>query len=58
MRVYKSSGKPFKSGKKVNTVKEIIQHPILKGEQAYTFIEDDSYVSVVQCKKVEEGVKK
>jgi hypothetical protein len=49
-KVIKKSGKPFKSTFKVNTVKGIIPHPILAGEEAYTFEEDDSYVSVVQCK--------
>lgn len=49
-KVEKKSGKPFKSTFKVNTVKGIIPHPILTGKHAYTFEEDDSYVSVVQCK--------
>lgn len=50
MKVCKKSGKPFKSGNKVNTVKNVIDHPKCKGEKAYTFHEDDSYVSVVMCK--------
>ncbi|PLS19520.1 hypothetical protein CVD28_03640 [Bacillus sp. M6-12] len=49
MKVCKKSGKPFKSGKRVNTVKSIIDHPKVKGEKAYTFYEDDSFVSVVMC---------
>lgn len=52
-KVQKKSGKLFKSGNKVNTVKGIIQHPILKDEKAYTFNEDDSFVSVFMCEIVE-----
>lgn len=55
IKVEKKSGKPFKSGNKINTVKETIQHPILKDEMAYTFYEDDSYVSVVMCKVIGEA---
>jgi len=51
-RVEKKSGKPFKSGLKMNTVKGIIDHLILQGEKAYTFEEDDSYVSCCQCRSV------
>ena len=40
--------KPFKSKLKVNTVKGVINHPILN-IPAYTFIEDDSYV---ECRRV------
>ena len=43
-----SSGKPFKSGKKINTVKDVINHPILN-IHAFTFIEDDSYVECRRC---------
>ena len=39
----KMQPKPFKSGLQVNTVKGIVEHPILK-IPAYTFEEDDSYV--------------
>lgn len=53
MKVKKRSGKPFKSKSKVNTVKDTIIHPILKNEKAYTFHEDDSFVSVVQCEVIE-----
>lgn len=49
LKVEKKSGKPFKSGNKVNTIKNIIEHPQNKGEKAYTFYEDNSYVSVVMC---------
>ena len=45
-KVYKKSGKPFLSGKKVNTITGIVDHPykIKNGEpvKAYTFEEDDS----------------
>lgn len=44
--------KPFKSGFKVNTVKGVIEHPIL-GCPAYTFEEDDSYVRCDICNEVE-----
>lgn len=50
-KVEKKSGKPFKSGLKVNTVKDIIIHPILLTEDAYTFVEDNSFVSVAQCRR-------
>jgi len=53
-KVEKYSGKPFKSGKRVNTVKSIAPHPHRDGKEAYTFEEDDSFVSVEQCKIVEE----
>lgn len=41
--------KPFKSGKKVNTVKDVIIHPQL-GVPAFTFYEDDSYVACNICR--------
>lgn len=44
--------KPFKSGLKVNTVKGIIEHPILF-IPAYIFEEDESYVECRRCKVVE-----
>ncbi len=47
-KVIKKSGKPFKSKNKVNTVKSIISHLFLP-ELAFTFYEDDSYVSCSQC---------
>ena len=36
------SGKPFKSGEKINTVKGIVNHPQLN-VPAFTFVEDESY---------------
>ena len=54
MKVTKISGKPFKSGNKINTVNGVIEHPILPGKKAYTFLEDDSYVRVDVCVKVVE----
>ncbi|MDA3780199.1 MAG: hypothetical protein PF487_08310 [Bacteroidales bacterium] len=42
------SGKPFKSGFLINTVKGVINHPILN-IPAYTFEEDDSYVECRRC---------
>ena len=40
--------KPFKSGFLVNTVKGIVNHPILN-IPAFTFLEDDSYVECRRC---------
>jgi hypothetical protein len=40
--------KPFKSQLLVNTVKGIINHPILN-IPAFTFEEDDSYVECRRC---------
>ena len=48
MKVGKVSGKPFKSTFKINTVKEICDHPILH-IPSFLFIEDDSYVACRQC---------
>ena len=42
------SPKPFKSGKKVNTINSVIVHPELN-IPAYTFDEDDSYVECRRC---------
>ena len=50
-KVCKESGKPFKSGLKENTVKEIIEHPTLK-IPAFTFVEDESFVECRQCAEV------
>ena len=47
-RCRKRSGKPFKSGLKVNTIKGVVVHPTLN-IPAYTFSEDDSYVECRQC---------
>jgi len=47
----KKSGKepkPFKSGLKVNTVRGVIDHPILL-IPAFVFMEDDSYVECRRC---------
>jgi hypothetical protein len=43
--------KPFKSGLLVNTVKGVINHPVLK-IPAYTFYEDDSFVECWICIEV------
>jgi len=43
--------KPFKSGFKKNTVKDVITHPILN-VPAYIFEEDESYVECRRCKLV------
>lgn len=40
--------KPFLSGLRVNTIKGVINHPILN-VPAYTFNEDDSFVEVRRC---------
>lgn len=40
--------KPFKSGKKANTVKEVVVHPVM-GTPAYSFMEDDSVVECSRC---------
>lgn len=47
-RVQKVSKRPFKSTFYFNTVKGIIDHPILN-IPAYTFIEDESYVECRRC---------
>lgn len=44
---------PFKSGFKVNTVKSIINHPILN-VPAFTFEEDDSFVECRRCAEYKE----
>ena len=51
VRKYKSN-RPFKSGKNVNKVKGVIEHPILF-IPAYTFFDDDSYVECRRCEVVE-----
>lgn len=50
-KVIKNSQKPFKSTFKINTVKDVIIHPI-KGNPAFTFYEDDSFVECYICKEV------
>lgn len=47
-KVYKPSGKKFKSRKKYNTVKGVVDHPVL-GIPAFTFREDDSIVESRRC---------
>lgn len=47
-KVTKDSGKPFKSGLKENTVKGVVEHPVLK-IPAFTFDEDESVVECRQC---------
>lgn len=42
------SNKPFKSGFKTNTVKDVIAHEET-GRPAFTFEEDDSYVEAQKC---------
>lgn len=51
VRVKKSSGKPFKSGHKVNTVAGLTCNPNTD-ELAYTFVEDDSIVDCKQCEEI------
>ena len=47
-KVQKTSGKPFKSGRKDNTVKGLVRHPTLNN-LCYIFVEDDSYVECWRC---------
>jgi len=51
-KVRKTSPKPFKSGNKVNTVKGVVIHPIMKDELGFTFEEDDSVVECWRCVEV------
>ena len=44
----KVESKPFKSGRKVNTVKAIMDHPYTGGI-GFTFEEDDSIVECFRC---------
>jgi hypothetical protein len=44
--------KPFKSGLKINTVRDIITSPVTDNP-AFTFIEDDSNVECFRCVLVE-----
>lgn len=50
-KVRKGSDKPFKSRQKINTVKGVIDHPVLH-IPAFTFEEDDSVVEVKRCEVV------
>lgn len=47
----KENRNPFKSGLLVNTVKDVVNHPILN-VPAYIFVEDESYVECRRCKVV------
>lgn len=49
--VMKKSGKPFKSGKKVNTAIGIRKNKVT-GKDSYFFLEDDSDVEIFRCQKV------
>ena len=57
-QVAKKSGKPFKSGNKINTVTDVIEVEVpyknatIK-RAAYKFAEDDSWVTVEMCKTLE-----
>jgi len=44
--------KPFKSGKLVNTIKDVIEHPTLH-IPAYTFEDDSSYVECRRCEVID-----
>jgi hypothetical protein len=48
-KVSKKSGKPFKSGLKVNTVSSYIFHHPKTDRPSLTFWEDDSVVEVQKC---------
>lgn len=50
-RVLKTSGKPFKSGRKINTVRGFEVNPHTN-KPAINFVEDDSFVDFHQCQKV------
>lgn len=52
IKVTKISGKPFKSGLKINTVKSTTINPNTNKE-AYTFYEDDSIVDKWKVKEIE-----
>jgi len=51
----KANQQKFQSGQLINTVKDIIIHPILD-IPAYTFEEDESYVECRRCKVVDEKI--
>lgn len=44
--------KPFKSGQKINTIKELVIHPILN-IPAFSFYEDNSIVECRRCNLTE-----
>ncbi len=51
--VVKKNGKPFKSGKLINTVKGHIVNPNT-ANMAYVFEEDDSIVDIANCTEIDE----
>ena len=53
-RVCKISGKPFKSGHKVNTVRDVTTNPQHENRPAFNFWEDDSVVDVTQCEEYQD----
>lgn len=53
--VEKFSGKPFKSGLKTATVRDVVSHQQKPGGGlAFAFVEDDSVVAVEMCKPLAE----
>ena len=54
-KVYKPSGKKFKSGNAYNTVKAVVDHPVMPELPAFTFREDDSVVEARRCALVKDG---
>lgn len=55
MKFKKKSGKPFKSGLKVNTYKGTTINPNT-GKEAYTFMEDDSIVDAWKLEEIESDI--
>ncbi len=51
-KVQKISGKPFKSGEKINTVDQVVWNPVT-GKPAFSFLEDYSIVDYFQVELVE-----
>lgn len=52
----KTAPKPFKSGFRVNIIKDAsFIHPV-SGNLCFTFEEDDSYVQCYQCRIAPEGI--
>jgi len=54
-KVIKKSRKPFKSGDKVGTVKNITVNPYTN-RTAFSFIEDNSIVDAHQCMKATNSI--
>jgi len=55
-RVQKISGKPFKSGNKIGTIKKlVVNEQCPKKSLAYTFEEDDSCVNIEMCEMFKEN---